>query len=68
MTEVTNSSNGPRGIRNIDGDVVMLEPGQSAEIDLAAGEESGEWFTFAAEPVAEKKTRRLAEAAANPQE
>lgn len=46
MTKVTNISNGPRGIRGVAGGIVMLDPRQSAEVDLAAGEEEGEWFRF----------------------
>lgn len=51
MTKVTNTSNGPRGIHNASGDVVMLEAGQSADIDLADGEDEGEWFSFGDDPL-----------------
>lgn len=52
MTKVTNTSDGPRGIWSTSG-LVMLEKGKSADIELAKGEEAGEWFEFggdAAEP------------------
>lgn len=44
--KVTNISAGPRGIHDSTGAVVMLEAGESADIDLADGEEEGEWFKF----------------------
>jgi|GEM_PF-5814699 len=47
-TKVTNVSNGPRGIRNADGQVVMIEVDETAEIDLAKGEEAGDYFKFGA--------------------
>lgn len=47
-TKVTNVSNGPRGIRNDAGSVITMEAGETADIDLAKGEEPGEWFKFGA--------------------
>lgn len=45
--KVTNITNGPKGIRPAEGALVMLEPGQSVDIDLAAGEDSQiDWFRF----------------------
>lgn len=55
MSKITNISNGPRGLRNASGDVVMLEAGQTEEFDLAKGEEEGEWFKFGAPPKAPAK-------------
>lgn len=52
MTKVTNIAAGPRGIYSTTG-LVMLEKGESRDIDLVKGEEPGEWFEFdgeAAEP------------------
>lgn len=53
MTKFTNISSGPRGLR-IAGDVLMVEKGQTVDVDLADGEEANkEWFTSddaAAEP------------------
>lgn len=47
MTKVTNITSGPKGIRPAKGELVMLEPGQSVDIDLAAGEDSQtDWFSF----------------------
>lgn len=42
---VTNISDGPRGVWSKSG-LVMIEKGQSADVDLAEGEEAGEWFEF----------------------
>lgn len=38
MAKVTNTSKGPRGIRNASGDIVMIEAGQSADDDFSAAE------------------------------
>jgi hypothetical protein len=47
MTKVTNITTGPKGVRPVKGDVIMLEPGQSADVDLAEGEDGQtEWFSF----------------------
>jgi hypothetical protein len=46
MTKVTNISNGPRGLFDAGGFLVMLDKGQTKDIDLAKGEEAGEWFEF----------------------
>lgn len=43
--EVKNISRGARGIYSTTG-LVMLEPGEVREIELADGEEAGEWFEF----------------------
>jgi|TARA_R110002020_G_scaffold422969_1_gene632078 hypothetical protein len=44
MPKLTNISNGPRGLRTPDG-LVMVEPGEEFDGDLAKGEEpSEEWF------------------------
>lgn len=45
---VTNISTGPRGIWSTGG-LVTLEAGEVCDIDLAEGEESGEWFEFEGE-------------------
>lgn len=59
---VTNISAGPRGIRNKDGDLVTLEPGEAKEIELAEGEEAGEWFEFGGKPAkAAKGGKKAAE-------
>lgn len=47
---VKNITSGPRGIWSTQG-LVTLDPGQTLEIDVAAGEEEGEWFKFG-EPTA----------------
>lgn len=47
--KVTNVSNGPRGIwANGPGGLVlvMIDAGESEDVDLAPGETAGEWFTF----------------------
>jgi hypothetical protein len=52
MTKVSNISDGPRGIWSTSG-LVMIDKGKSADVELAKGEEAGEWFQFdgkAAEP------------------
>lgn len=46
MTKVTNITKGPKGVRNSAGAVVMLEAGQTEEVDLAEGETESEWFSF----------------------
>ena len=48
MTKVKNISIGPRGIRTVDRDIVMLEAGETADLDLVPGEASddSEWFEF----------------------
>lgn len=46
MTNVKNISTGPRGIRTTDRGLVMLEAGESADLDLAKGEDNEEWFSF----------------------
>lgn len=45
MTNVKNISRGDRGIWTTSG-LVTLEAGESRELDLAPGEEPGEWFEF----------------------
>ena len=65
--QVKNISTGPRGIWAKGGELVMLEPGEVQDIDLADGEEAGEWFEFGgsdAEGKAAKRGRKAAEAAA----
>jgi len=52
MTKVKNITDGPKGIRLAAGKgqagaVVMLEPGESQDLDIAVGEDSQtEWFSF----------------------
>lgn len=46
LTLVKNITTGPKGIRSKAAGVVMIEPGKSAEVDLADGEDEGEWFKF----------------------
>ena len=47
MTKVTNITSGPKGIRPAKGELVMLEAGESVEIDLAEGEDGQtDWFSF----------------------
>lgn len=46
MTKVKNISTGPRGIHLKSGELAMLEAGASDELDIADGEEPGEWFEF----------------------
>jgi hypothetical protein len=47
MPKFTNISDGPRGLRTADG-VVMVEAGETADVDLAKGEEAAdEWFAKA---------------------
>lgn len=46
MTNVRNISTGPRGIHDASGQLVMIDPGQSRDLDLAEGAEAGEWFSF----------------------
>lgn len=48
MTKVKNISDGPRGIHSTTG-LVMLDKGETRDIDLAKGEEAGEWFEFGGE-------------------
>ena len=44
MPKFTNISNGPRGLRAKDG-LVMVERGETVDVDLADGEEANEeWF------------------------
>lgn len=50
MTKVKNIAPGPRGIHSATGELVMLEPGQERDIELAEGEEPGEWFEFDGKP------------------
>lgn len=45
MTKVKNISAGPRSILSTTG-FVLLEAGQSRDIDVAEGETAGEWFVF----------------------
>jgi hypothetical protein len=60
--QVKNITSGPKGIWNKDGELVTLEPGETREIDLAEGEEAGEWFEFGGKPAkAAKGGRRAAE-------
>lgn len=49
--KVTNITSGPKGIRSSTGAVVMLEAGESSDIDLADGEDEGEWFKFDDHPL-----------------
>lgn len=46
MTNVKNISTGPRGIHTTDRGLVMLEAGESADLNLAKGEDNEEWFSF----------------------
>jgi hypothetical protein len=44
MAKFTNISDGPRGLRTADG-LVMVEAGETVDVDLAKGEEAAEeWF------------------------
>jgi predicted Zn-dependent protease len=49
-TTVHNISTGARGIRDVNGTLVMIERGQSAEVDISAEEKSDGkatgWFKF----------------------
>jgi hypothetical protein len=38
MAKITNTASGPRGVRTSNG-LVMVEPGQTVDVDLAKGEE-----------------------------
>lgn len=60
--QVKNITSGPKGIWNKDGELVTLEPGEAKEIDLAEGEEAGEWFEFGGKPAkAAKGGKKAAE-------
>lgn len=62
MTEVKNISSGPRGIRTLDRDIVMLEPGETADLDLVPGEADGapEWFAIESTPKAPRASKTRA--------
>jgi len=38
-TKITNTAEGPRGVNAKDGTTVYVDPGQTAEVELADGEE-----------------------------
>lgn len=44
MIKVTNITAGPKGLHNKDGELVMIEGGAAAEVDVAAGDLNKEWF------------------------
>lgn len=44
MTKITNITAGPKGLHDKDGALVMLEPGETADIELGAGDLNEEWF------------------------
>lgn len=44
MAKITNITAGPKGIHDKNGALVMLEPGQSDDIDLGTGDLNKEWF------------------------
>lgn len=59
--KITNTSQGPRGVNTVEGPV-LLEPGQSVDVELSEAEakvaRSTGWFKFggkAEEPAAEQK-------------
>jgi hypothetical protein len=63
--QVKNISPGVRGIYSTTG-LVNLEPGETREIDLAEGEEAGEWFEFGGKPAKAAKGGKKAAESAEP--
>lgn len=48
--KITNVTAGPKGLHTKDGALVMLEPGQSEDIDVVASEVNDEWFATGDKP------------------
>jgi hypothetical protein len=47
--QIKNITAGPKGIWTAEGELVMVEAGQTVDLDLAAGQEDlDEWFAFGA--------------------
>jgi hypothetical protein len=55
MTKITNTASGARGVRTKDG-LVMVEPGQTVDVDLAKGEELYEGLVEASSQAAALKS------------
>ncbi len=60
MTKITNITAGPKGLHDKSGVLVMLEPGQSEDIDLGSGDLNKEWFGTGAH--ATKEAEKVTEA------
>jgi hypothetical protein len=60
MAKITNITAGPKGLHDKDGALVMLEPGQTEDIELGAGELNKEWFGTGAH--AAKEAEKAADA------
>lgn len=58
--EITNITAGPKGIHAKDGELVMLDPNQSADVDVAAADVNKEWFA-----TGKKAAKEAAEEAAD---
>lgn len=61
MAKITNITAGPKGIHDKSGVLVMLEPGQSEDIELGASDLNKEWFGTGAH--AAKEAEKVASAA-----
>lgn len=61
MTKITNITAGPKGLHDKNGALVMIEPGQSEEVELGAGDLNKEWFGTGAH--AAKEADKAAESA-----
>ena len=58
--QVKNITNGPKGIWSTHG-LVTLEAGEERDIELAEGEDPGEWFEFGGKPAKPAKGKKAAE-------
>lgn len=61
MAKITNITAGPKGLHDKDGVLVMLEAGETVDIDLGSGDLNKEWFGTGAH--AAKEAEKAADAA-----
>lgn len=61
--KVTNITAGPKGLHTKDGALVMLEPGQSGDLDVDAKEVNDEWFATGEKAAKEAAAAQPAQAA-----
>lgn len=54
--KITNITAGPKGLHTKAGELVMLEAGESADVDVAAADVNDEWFATGAKAARSAET------------